>query len=179
MGCRPEVARSSNSGPMHATRARQDVPPAIRREVMRRDGGRCAVPGCRHGVFIDFHHINLRCEGGTHEPDGLVVLCSAHHRAVHRGQLIIDGKMSAGLTFRHADGSRYGAVVEARMTAAFAQAFRALRGLGFREEQTRRALEDVRTRTDLANGNTEEVLRAALGALSTGHSRPTISERRA
>jgi Holliday junction resolvasome RuvABC DNA-binding subunit len=65
------------------------------------------------------------------------------------------------------------------MAAAFAQAFQALRGLGFREEQTRRALEDVRTRTDVANGNTEEVLRAALGALSTVHSRQAISERRA
>jgi hypothetical protein len=72
-----------------AGRARQDVPPAVRRLVMRRDGGRCVVPGCRQGIFLDLHHIELRSEGGDHDPDGLVVLCSAHHRAQHRGQLII------------------------------------------------------------------------------------------
>jgi hypothetical protein len=32
-------------------RARQDVPPAVRRAVLRRDGGRCVVPGCRHRDF--------------------------------------------------------------------------------------------------------------------------------
>jgi hypothetical protein len=38
------------------SRARQDVPPAVRREVFRRDGGRCVVPGCRHGTLIDASH---------------------------------------------------------------------------------------------------------------------------
>src|SRR5205814_1981941 len=36
-----------------STRAKQDVPPSIRRLVMRRDHGRCIVAGCRSCVFCD------------------------------------------------------------------------------------------------------------------------------
>ena len=55
----------------------------------------------------------LRSEGGDHDEDGLVVLCSAHHRAQHRGHLLIEGRVSTGLRFRHADGRGYGAEVDA------------------------------------------------------------------
>jgi hypothetical protein len=34
------------------TKARQDVAPALRRHVLRRDGGRCVVPGCRQSLFV-------------------------------------------------------------------------------------------------------------------------------
>ncbi|MFZ5894883.1 MAG: HNH endonuclease [Myxococcota bacterium] len=63
-------------------RASQTIPPAVRREVMRRDNGRCVVNGCRHATFVDAHHPKPRSEGGQHEPDNLVCLCAAHHRAV-------------------------------------------------------------------------------------------------
>ncbi len=99
------------------TRAWQDVPPAIRRQVMRRDGGRCVVPGCAQAVFVDLHHVVPRSEGGDHDPENLCVLCGAHHRALHRGQLIIEGRVSAGLVFRHADGSNYGRVLDPRAVA--------------------------------------------------------------
>ena len=68
-----------------AERATQDIPPAVRRRVLRRDHGRCVVPGCTHGTFLDVHHLRRRSEGGTHHEDNLVTLCSAHHRALHRG----------------------------------------------------------------------------------------------
>jgi Holliday junction resolvasome RuvABC DNA-binding subunit len=44
------------------------------------------------------------------------------------------------------------------------QAFRALRTLGFREDETRRALE--RVRAGGVDGDMESVLRAALGVLT-------------
>jgi hypothetical protein len=148
-----------------APRAQQDVPPSVRRQVMRRDGGRCVVPGCNHGTFLDLHHLVLRSEGGDHDPDTLVVLCGAHHRAEHRGQLIIEGRVSTGLVFRHADGSRYGSVVNPRTAANHAEAFRALRGLGFREGEVRGALDRV-----LWDGSgqapMEQVLRDALSVLT-------------
>src|SRR5215203_5896997 len=50
-------------------RATQTVPPATRRSVLRRDHHRCQVPGCRHSVFVDVHHIRTRKEGGGHELD--------------------------------------------------------------------------------------------------------------
>jgi hypothetical protein len=115
---------------------------------------------------MDLHHIRLRSEGGDHDPDTLVVLCAAHHRAVHRGQLIIEGRVSTGLVFRHADGARYGAIVDPAVAEAHAQAFRALRALGFREGETHRALAQVRADAHVGNANTERVLRAALRVLT-------------
>jgi hypothetical protein len=147
-------------------RARQPIPPRIRREVMRRDGGRCVAPGCRNAVYLDIHHLDLRSEGGDHDPDGLIVLCGAHHRAQHRGQLLIEGRPSRGLVFRHADGAPYGGMVRAETAASFEEAFRALRSLGFREGETRAALVRVRSDPGCAHANTERVLRLALVALT-------------
>jgi hypothetical protein len=124
------------------------------------------VPGCRNAVFVDLHHLVLRSEGGAHDPDTMIVVCAAHHRAEHRGQLIIEGRVSTGLQFRHADGNRYGAVVDPRVAEAQAEAFRALRALGFREGEGRRALERVRSRSFEGEVTTERVLREALVTLS-------------
>jgi hypothetical protein len=150
-----------------SVRARQDIPPAVRREVTRRDGGRCVVPGCKNAVFLDVHHVVPRSEGGDHDPDRLVLLCGAHHRAQHRGQLVVAGRVSTGLVFRHADGTRYGARVDAHAAAAHEEAFRALRGLGFREGQVRIALDRLRSAPEFAGATTERILRGALGALTT------------
>jgi hypothetical protein len=90
-------------------RATQSIPPRVRRAVLRRHHDRCAVPGCAHGAFVHVHHIELQSEGGTHDPERLVPLCSAHHRAVHDGRLVVSGTHSGGFSFSHADGHRYGA----------------------------------------------------------------------
>jgi len=90
-------------------KATQEIPPATRRLVVRRHHGKCAVPGCRNTKFIDLHHLRSRSEGGSHDPANLTALCGAHHTAVHRGALVIEGTGSTDLLFRHADGSSYGA----------------------------------------------------------------------
>jgi len=144
---------------------------------MRRDGGRCVVPGCRHATFVDIHHIVLRSEGGDHDEDTLVVLCSAHHRAEHRGQLMIEGRVSTGVRFQHADGTSYGGVVEPRVAEVHAQAFRALRNLGFRESETRVALERVRA-THVGDSSMGEVVRAAHTLLSGAQGTESIDVRR-
>jgi hypothetical protein len=143
-------------------RATQSIPPRVRREVMRRDGHRCVVPGCRNSIFLDIHHIDLRSEGGDHHPGGLIAICGAHHRAQHRGQLLIEGRVSTGLVFRHADGTPYGSMVDAGAAASFEQAFHALRSLGFREGEARAALARIRSDVRFVNGTTEQLLRAAL-----------------
>ena len=147
-------------------RAHQWTRPAVRREVMRRDGGRCVVPGCRNAVFVDVHHIVLRSEGGSDDPDRLIVLCGAHHRAQHRGQLLIEGRVSTGLVFRHADGSAYGAAVNPHAASVYESAFRGLRCMGFREGDLRAALDRVRMSVSLANATVEDVLRSALTILT-------------
>jgi hypothetical protein len=146
-------------------RATQSVPPAVRRLVLRRDRGRCVVPGCAHSVFVDIHHIALRSEGGGHDPDTLVVLCGAHHRALHRGQLIIEGRVSTGLVFRHADGATYGQTVRPSDVALYEEVFRALRSLGFRESEARRVLERVRGDVHVPDRTVPSILRRALSLL--------------
>ncbi len=147
-------------------RARQDVPPAIRRQVMRRDRGRCIVPGCRHAIWVDLHHVELRSEGGEHDVDNLITLCGAHHRALHRGQLIVEGRVSSGLIFRHADGTGYGRVVDPRTVAVHEQAFGALRSLGFRESEAQGALARVRGDAHVGDATFQTVLRQALASLA-------------
>ena len=55
-----------------------------------------------NATYLEVHHLDLRSEGGGNEPDNVVVLCGAHHGALHRGRLRIDGKVSTGLRFSHA-----------------------------------------------------------------------------
>jgi hypothetical protein len=145
-------------------RAKQDVTPAARREVLRRDGGRCRVPGCRHATFVDVHHVEPRAEGGAHEPENLITLCAAHHRAIHAGRLQVERDGSSLCRFRHADGSDYGRPASAGIADLRAKAFRALRALGFRECEVRKALETTHVGTDL---DLEGVVRASLQALAS------------
>ncbi len=76
-------------------RARQDIAPKVRRFVWARDGGRCTVPGCRAARHIDVHHIIARADGGSHAAENLTLLCSAHHRELHKGTLAITGRAPA------------------------------------------------------------------------------------
>jgi hypothetical protein len=130
-------------------RAAQTIPPALRRTVLCRDGGRCRVPGCRHATFVDVHHLTLRSEGGLNALDNLVTLCAAHHRALHRGRLRIEGTPSQGLTFRHADGTLYGIPPAAGSVDLRAKAHRALTQMGYRESETKQALSRLSATVDL------------------------------
>jgi hypothetical protein len=89
---------------------------------------------------VDLHHLQLRSEGGSNQAFNLVTLCSVHHRAAHRGELVVLGSSPEDVTFRHADGSAYGKVTDPRAVEVNAKAFSALRNLGFREGETRRVL---------------------------------------
>jgi len=89
-------------------RASQTIPLAVRRQVVRRHGGHCAVRGCRHPSFLHQHHTHRRADGGQHDPEHMCLLCEAHHRAVHDGYLVIDGTWYSGFRFFHADGTPYG-----------------------------------------------------------------------
>jgi hypothetical protein len=125
-------------------RAVQEIPPATRREVVRRHHNRCAASGCRHATWTDVHHVTPRAGGGSHDPENLIVLCSVHHAAVHRGALIIEGTYSTGFRFLHADGGRYGAPDDPPAARLLSEVFQALRRSGFKEVESRRIVELVR-----------------------------------
>lgn len=169
--CDAQQVPANENGHAHVgAHATQTIPPALRRAVIQRDEHRCRVPGCRNATFVDLHHIRWRSEGGRHQADNLITLCSAHHRAVHRGRPRIEGTASA-LRVAHADGSDYGQPqtdphdVHAKVSAG-------LRGLGFREVEVRSVLAKLHRQRDWRDASAQELLRAALGALHPpAHSR--------
>jgi hypothetical protein len=141
--------------------ARQAVPPALRRAVLARDRHRCSVPGCTHTHFVDVHHVRPRSAGGRNTLANLITLCTAHHRAVHRGELVIEPS-PAGFSYRHADGTPYGQPVAAEPAAAYAKVFATLRHLGFREHDVQAVLTELRGDPSLQRASTELLLREAL-----------------
>jgi 5-methylcytosine-specific restriction endonuclease McrA len=145
----------------HVGRARQAVPPALRRAVLARDRRRCRVPGCKNTHFVDVHHLRPRSEGGENKLENLITLCTAHHRATHRGELIIE-TAADGLGFQHADGTHYGTAVAASSIDTHARVFGALRNLGFREREARAVLVELRNDASMREASTEHLLREAL-----------------
>jgi hypothetical protein len=157
------------------SRATQTIPPRIRRLVLRRAQHRCEVSGCTSSTFLDVHHRTLRSEGGGHHPNGLVVLCAAHHTAVHDGRLLIEGDAVSGWTFRHADGTVYGGAPRVPQIDVAVKVFRGLCTLGFKHRDARRAVDDavreMKTRVG-ADISCESVLRESLRMLTPGTKTP-------
>jgi hypothetical protein len=176
LGCVPSDAANENGSMAGAhvdatvarpdthviTRAKQATPPALRRTALLRDQQRCRVPGCRNATFVDLHHVELRSEGGGNELANLVTVCGAHHRAAHRGQLVIEGDAQVGVRFRHGDGTEYGQALQPQALDASAKLFSALRNLGFREREVRAVLTELRQDNDLRNASIEQLLRESL-----------------
>jgi len=75
-----------------AGRASQDIPPATRRLIVRRDRGRCQAPGCRGSRHLEVHHVVPRAVGGSHHPSNLILLCGGCHTRVHDGTLHLSGE---------------------------------------------------------------------------------------
>lgn len=146
-------------------RATQTIPPSVRRAVVHRQKGRCAVPGCENRIWGDCHHLRPRAEGGTHDPDNLVYVCPAHHRAAHEGRLVIRGSWSERLRFEHADGTAYGSPhARADRAELLASVCEALTGMGFRRRDAQGLIDAARPRVQDGDGF-EQVLRYALAAV--------------
>ena len=73
---RPHAPRAS------AKRSRH-IPAAVRREVWKRDGGRCAFVGtdgrCQEHGFLEFHHVISYATGGRTTFENLQLRCRAHN----------------------------------------------------------------------------------------------------
>jgi hypothetical protein len=91
-------------GNVNLGRTQRVVGDQLRTVVEWRDGGTCRVPGCGACKWLHIHHIWHWDKGGPTDTWNLVALCPAHHRAVHRGDLIIRGDADSELTFLTRDG---------------------------------------------------------------------------
>ena len=157
----------ASAGARVGARAKQSIPPALRRQVLHRDHHRCWVPGCQHATYVDVHHIRPRAEGGLNTARNLIVLCGMHHRAVHVGALIIEGASADSLRFLHADGTPYGHGPDPRALEVHAKVFSALRHLGFRETEARAVLDVLYREASPEPPSTEHLLRAALERIAS------------
>jgi hypothetical protein len=95
----PPVLGGAPSQPLDVGRTTRVVQPAQRVALAVRDGG-CVFPGCdRPLAWCEAHHLVHWLDGGPTDLDNLVLLCRAHHRAVHEGgwrlQRQPDGRLTA------------------------------------------------------------------------------------
>jgi hypothetical protein len=95
-----------NGVPISVGRTQRVIPPRLRREVTRRDGGMCTVPGCGCDLVVEIHHIVHWEDGGVTESWNLICLCPYHHRLHHRDELGIHGNADEpdGVVFTNRHG---------------------------------------------------------------------------
>jgi Domain of unknown function (DUF222)/HNH endonuclease len=81
----PPALGGAPTQPLEVGRATRVVSAAQRAALAVRDGG-CRYPGCdRPLAWCEAHHLRHWLHGGATDLDNLVLLCRAHHRAVHEG----------------------------------------------------------------------------------------------
>lgn len=77
--------------PLDLGRRRRTVSVPLMRALLLRDR-QCRFPGCKHRGFLQAHHVEHWCDGGTTDIDNLLLLCHAHHVAVHEGGFGVEVK---------------------------------------------------------------------------------------
>jgi hypothetical protein len=81
----PPILGGARPEPLEVGRATRLVAPAQRTALGVRDGG-CRFPGCDRPVaWCDAHHLRHWLHGGPTDLQNLVLVCRAHHHAVHDG----------------------------------------------------------------------------------------------
>ncbi len=73
-----------------------DIPAETKRFVTARDH-HCRVGTCDETESLDYHHLIPRCEGGTHDPDNIVLACKRrrhHQMLVPNGSWRLEGNPS-------------------------------------------------------------------------------------
>jgi hypothetical protein len=86
-----DVHHDHRGVPLSVGRKTRHIDPRLRRAILHRHLGRCAVPGCDATRGLEIHHIVHWEDGGPTNTDNLVPLCRHHHRSHHHHGLHIDG----------------------------------------------------------------------------------------
>ena len=81
---RAKCGAAENPQPRRPTRARsRHIPAAVRRDVWRRDEGRCAFRGergrCTATGFLEFHHVVPYADGGEASASNIQLRCRTHN----------------------------------------------------------------------------------------------------
>ena len=97
------VVEDQNGEPLSVGRKTRAVPAALHRALGARDRG-CRFPGCGRKRFVEAHHIEHWANGGATSLSNLILLCSAHHTALHEGGFTIEKDYRDRWFFRRPDG---------------------------------------------------------------------------
>jgi RuvA, C-terminal domain len=144
-------------------KARRYISRETRRTVFARDGVQCTYVDaeghrCPARGFLELDHVRAKALGGSDAPSNLRVRCRVHnhhHAEQTFGREYVGGRI-------HLQRRKY----VAPRSAAFDTVNRALRALGFREPEVRRALAPLQTNVDAATMPVETLLREALRLLT-------------
>jgi hypothetical protein len=83
VGVGQRALRSTGSSSRPQRQGARYIPAAIRRDVWRRDGGRCAFVGargrCQETGRLEFHHLVPFADGGATSVENLALRCQAHN----------------------------------------------------------------------------------------------------
>jgi hypothetical protein len=97
------ITHGADGDVLHVGRRSRKVTLPLWRALVSRDR-MCQFPGCGRTGHLATHHIRHWAEGGETEPENLILLCRAHHWAVHEGGCLVEGHAPRGLVFRRPDG---------------------------------------------------------------------------
>jgi hypothetical protein len=94
---RPVTTATRRSAPP-LERATRHIPAAVKREVWKRDAGRCAFTGtlgrCPETAFLEFHHVIPFAVGGASDVGNLQLRCRSHN--AHEARLFFDAEIGSG-----------------------------------------------------------------------------------
>jgi hypothetical protein len=165
-----DAQRIGSLGASTPARAAQDIPPSVRRLVWRRDGGKCTLEDCRSAANLELHHLITRADGGTHEPDQIVLLCDAHHAALHRGLITITGTAPDQLVVTRIDPvAHMGQPSKLDRAVILVDARTALVTLGYKKHEAAAAVDDAASQLG-GDVTLEVVIREALRRARRGTS---------
>jgi hypothetical protein len=97
---------NGNDEPISVGRKTRVIAPAMRRALNSRDEG-CRFPGCTFHKYVDAHHVRHWADGGETKLSNLITLCRAHHRMVHKGEIVIKELASGSWEFLNSEGRPY------------------------------------------------------------------------
>jgi 5-methylcytosine-specific restriction endonuclease McrA len=175
-------AARPRQAPRKCTR-RGYIPRAVRREVFERDGEQCTFSDpdgrrCESRTLLELDHVTARAHGGTDDSDNLTVRCRQHNAlSAERdfGRHYVERRKTERRSKNHPRQRGYESHPgpcehqghSGQREQEDAAAFRALRSMGFKDGEARRALEMVTRRLAGAPAPPIEILlRHALSVLA-------------
>ncbi|MCM3884058.1 HNH endonuclease signature motif containing protein [Frankia sp. R82] len=94
-----------HDNPLHLGRRHRLPTRRLRDAVYIRDQGICQFPSCEHTRWLHIHHCNeWHADHGETNVESLLLVCGAHHRAIHDLGLVVHRHHDGTITVRAANG---------------------------------------------------------------------------